>query len=275
MKTRILCFLMLLIATSSLCTVNAQSYYWEENTTPFTMHYILDISSNYNGIPPEIKCLGGSFGTIGTAKFYKDKVILNDKIVFDLPDHKSNGNKRFISKYTYNLNSKEQVNYMLSFRPSNGKTSLREPDPYLVVIYFEKGGNNFSREEPEYIRIRLLTETAFRALENKARSDNATNVPVNTYSGGYENNNTNTRTNDNNTEKENKALKNALEYYERYGDIDCHLCKGTGTCKTCNGQGWFYSSFGTGKITCPNCCSEHVGKCGKCCGTGKVHGKKY
>ena len=78
MKTRILCFLMLLIATSSLCTVNAQSYYWEENTTPFTMHYILDISSNYNGIPPEIKCLGGSFGTIGTAKFYKDKVILND-----------------------------------------------------------------------------------------------------------------------------------------------------------------------------------------------------
>ena len=276
MKTRILCFLMLLIATSSLCTVNAQSYYWEENTTPFTMHYILDISSNYNGIPPEIKCLGGSFGTIGTAKFYNDKVILNDKIVFDLPDHKSNGNKRFISKYTYNLNSKEEVNYMLSFRPSNGKTSLREPDPCLMVIYFEKGGNNFSREEPEYIRIRLLTETAFRALENKARSDNATNVPVNTYSGGYDNNNTNTRTNDNNnTKKENKALKNASEYYEKYGDIDCHLCKGSGTCSTCNGKGWIYYEFGTGTLDCPNCCSEHVGKCGKCCGTGKVHGKKY
>ena len=217
MKTRILCFLMLLIATSSLCTVNAQSYYWEENTTPFTMHYILDISSNYNGIPPEIKCLGGSFGIIGTAKFYKDKVILNDKIVFDLPDHKSNGNKRFISKYTYNLNSKEQVNYMLSFRPSNGKTSLREPDPCLMVIYFEKGGNNFSREEPEYIRIRLLTETAFRALENKARSDNATNVPVNTYSGGYENNNTNNNTINNALERGyintyNTLLKN-LEYW--------------------------------------------------------------
>ena len=100
-------------------------------------------------------------------------------------------------------------------------------------------------------------------------------MPVNTYSGGYENNNTNTRTNDNNTEKENKALKNALEYYERYGDIDCPLCRGTGTCKTCNGQGWIYYEFGTGVLDCPNCCSGHVGKCGKCCGTGKVHGKKY
>ena len=217
MKTRILCFLMLLIATSSLCTVNAQSYYWEENTTPFTMHYILDISSNYNGIPPEIKCLGGSFGTIGTAKFYNDKVILNDKIVFDLPDHKSNGNKRFISKYTYTLNSKEQVNYMLSFRPSNGKTSLREPDPYLVVFYFKKGGKDgFSREEPEYIRIRLLTETAFRALENKARSDNATNVPVNTYSGGYENNNT--------TKEDNRA-RSEKYYRDSYKREDDYISK--------------------------------------------------
>ncbi|MBQ5873926.1 MAG: hypothetical protein IIW58_07270 [Bacteroidales bacterium] len=100
-------------------------------------------------------------------------------------------------------------------------------------------------------------------------------VPVNTYSGGYENNNTNTRTNNNNTEKENKALKNALEYYERYGDIDCPLCKGSGTCSTCGGRGWYYSSFGSGTITCPNCCYGNVGKCGKCCGTGKVHGKKY
>ena len=65
------------------------------------------------------------------------------------------------------------------------------------------------------------------------------------------------------------------EQNERYGYIDCHLCHGSGTCQTCNGKGWYYSPYGTGTVTCPNCCSGHVGKCGKCCGTGKVYGKKH
>ena len=93
-------------------------------------------------------------------------------------------------------------------------------------------------------------------------------VPVNTYSGGYENNNTNTNTS-------NRTIEKAKEQNERYGYIDCHLCHGSGTCSTCNGKGWYYNPYGTGTVTCPNCCSGHVGKCGKCCGTGKVYGKKY
>lgn len=94
------------------------------------------------------------------------------------------------------------------------------------------------------------------------------NVPVNTYSGSYDNNNTN-------TQKTNKGLEKAKEYYDSYGEKDCHLCHGSGTCSTCNGKGWYYSSYGTGKVDCPNCCYSNKGKCGKCCGTGKVYGKKY
>ena len=86
-------------------------------------------------------------------------------------------------------------------------------------------------------------------------------VPVNTNSGSYENNNTDTKKTNN--------------YFDSYGEKDCPLCHGTGTCQTCGGKGWYYSSYGTGTVTCPNCCSGHVGKCSKCCGTGKTYGKKY
>lgn len=97
---------------------------------------------------------------------------------------------------------------------------------------------------------------------------NTAPMPVNTYSGGYDNNNTNTN-------KNNKGLEKAKEYYDSYGEKDCPSCHGSGTCSTCNGKGWFYSSYGTGKVDCPNCCYSNKGKCGRCCGTGKVYGKKY
>ena len=100
-------------------------------------------------------------------------------------------------------------------------------------------------------------------------------VPVNTSSGGYENNNGSYNNNNTNTKKTNKGLEKAKEYYESYGEKDCPSCHGSGTCSTCNGKGWFYSSYGTGKVDCPNCCYSNKGKCGRCCGTGKVYGKKY
>jgi len=49
----------------------------------------------------------------------------------------------------------------------------------------------------------------------------------------------------------------------------CHICQGDGVCPTCNGKGWYYNSYGTGKVACPNCSN---GKCWKCNGTGKVLG---
>ena len=100
---------------------------------------------------------------------------------------------------------------------------------------------------------------------------NTVPIPVNTYSGGYVPVNTNSGSYDNN----NTDTKKTNSYFDSYGEKDCPLCHGTGTCQTCNGKGWYYSPYGTGTVTCPNCCSGHVGKCSKCCGTGKVYGKKY
>lgn len=86
---------------------------------------------------------------------------------------------------------------------------------------------------------------------------------------------TNSGTYDNNNNTNNPGLEKAKEYNDSFGEKDCHLCHGSGTCQTCNGKGWYYNQFGTGKVTCPNCCPSHTGKCGKCCGTGKTYGKKY
>lgn len=60
----------------------------------------------------------------------------------------------------------------------------------------------------------------------------------------------------------------------RYGNISCHLCYGTGICQTCNGKGFADSPYTGGYMNCPNCHPEHKGKCSKCGGTGKVYGIK-
>lgn len=55
----------------------------------------------------------------------------------------------------------------------------------------------------------------------------------------------------------------------------CISCSGTGICKTCGGQGWYYHETGyyTGnshktKTTCPVC--RGTGKCGTCHGSGSI-----
>ena len=63
-----------------------------------------------------------------------------------------------------------------------------------------------------------------------------------------------------------------------YGDKDCHLCRGTGVCQTCNGSGIGKDNmFGTGKhFSCPNCYLENgrrTGKCSVCGGKGTRYGK--
>jgi hypothetical protein len=51
---------------------------------------------------------------------------------------------------------------------------------------------------------------------------------------------------------------------------DCRLCLGTGKCKTCNGDGYYYNPLDLTKtILCPNCQNNHNGKCSSCGGTGK------
>ncbi len=66
--------------------------------------------------------------------------------------------------------------------------------------------------------------------------------------------------------------------YGSYGDKDCYLCRGTGTCQTCNGTGIGRDDmFGTGKhYECPNCYLENgkrTGKCSACGGKGTTYGK--
>lgn len=61
---------------------------------------------------------------------------------------------------------------------------------------------------------------------------------------------------------------------DRYGYKDCHSCKGTGICSTCDGDGYYDYMFGSGQLKCPNCHSSKVGRCGICGGTGKVYGVK-
>lgn len=52
---------------------------------------------------------------------------------------------------------------------------------------------------------------------------------------------------------------------------DCRRCMGSGKCQTCNGSGYYDKiGLGSGRFLCPNCDSNHNGKCAICHGTGKV-----
>lgn len=71
------------------------------------------------------------------------------------------------------------------------------------------------------------------------------------------------------TSEAESSVSEAPSAQNRYGYKTCYMCHGSGVCSTCNGKGWFYSPYGTGKIACPNCSN---GKCRTCNGTGKVYG---
>lgn len=52
---------------------------------------------------------------------------------------------------------------------------------------------------------------------------------------------------------------------------DCQRCMGTGKCQTCNGRGYYDEiGIGSGRHSCPNCASNHNGRCASCNGTGKM-----
>lgn len=72
-------------------------------------------------------------------------------------------------------------------------------------------------------------------------------------------------------QSEHEALKqkNNDYYKEHYGYKDCHICRGSGRCQTCNGSG--LGNYGE----CPNCLlvgGKRSGKCSICSGKGKVYG---
>lgn len=65
---------------------------------------------------------------------------------------------------------------------------------------------------------------------------------------------------------------------DRYGYNTCHICKGTGVCPSCSGNGYFSNPYTTGYVNCPHCVRDsrgnNTGKCSTCKGTGKVYGIK-
>lgn len=48
----------------------------------------------------------------------------------------------------------------------------------------------------------------------------------------------------------------------------CHLCKGSGACVTCGGDGLYDGIYGTGTQVCPNCTAPNH-RCSSCGGTGR------
>lgn len=54
-------------------------------------------------------------------------------------------------------------------------------------------------------------------------------------------------------------------------NVDCTHCAHSGKCSTCNGKGYYYSSFGLTKtVDCPNCDGFKTGRCRHCHGTGTI-----
>ncbi|MBR6169268.1 MAG: hypothetical protein IKQ51_00995 [Bacteroidaceae bacterium] len=80
----------------------------------------------------------------------------------------------------------------------------------------------------------------------------------------------------NNTD--NLISKNKSYWSENYGYKDCPSCMGSGVCKTCNGKGYNYNSYGAqGSHECPNCFKQNgrsCGICGRCQGKRKIFGLK-
>lgn len=74
-----------------------------------------------------------------------------------------------------------------------------------------------------------------------------------------------TSTNTTATSGGNSSLNTNSASYNRM----CNLCAGSGQCKTCMGKGFYYSSFGSGKLSCPNCDRNNNGRCSSCHGTGR------
>lgn len=99
-----------------------------------------------------------------------------------------------------------------------------------------------------------ITETAYTVTKGVF---SAPIVQPDSYSGGYssgESQSAGTRSN---------GSSYSTKKYQR----DCHLCGGSGKCRTCNGSHRYLNPLTNKYLSCPNCTPN--GACSACGGTGK------
>lgn len=93
----------------------------------------------------------------------------------------------------------------------------------------------------------------------------STNYNSNTSNNSNSTSNSSTNTSNSSTEKQQSKRWHVETVW-----VDCSHCHGTAKCQTCDGKGWYWGGLsGFDKLLCPNCQSNHNGKCSWCNGTGK------
>ena len=206
---------------------------------PFTMAYCLD------GTSLELysrKIIKGN-SQIGYITFFKDKIVIDDKETFYFDEE-------------YCAFKGPRVEYSnLTIR-----TYIEVDNDYQEVYLYARGAE-FEIKSKFF----LMNIQDFQSLHNQYHgisNDLFLNNSIN---------------NQESTSIQTKRNIDASNYYKtRYGYKDCHMCRGSGTCQTCNGSGLQYNSLGH-KTSCANCLlikNIRSGKCVRCQGTGKVYGIK-
>ena len=231
---------------------------------------ILMLIYTYNSVAQEqhLKyCLKGEPCNIKTGKVQKQASSIGDFTI--------NGDKIVIDGDVYVLADKQNGCFLYQGptrsleHKSNGDivhitpTIITDQKLSNVQLYITIEHTKFT--EDSYMtneRMHLMDIPSFNALYNQTTyTNNNVNFLENQINTSYNKNNSYTK-------KNNES---------RYGYIDCHLCLGSGICKTCNGSG-LQQSMTADRIPCANCLRGEngirTGKCHLCKGTGKVYGLK-
>ena len=110
--------------------------------------------------------------------------------------------------------------------------------------------------------------------KQKANTNPWNQIP--SFGGSYNTSINNPPTNETNSQNYSKEFeqKNKEWREQHYGDKECHLCHGSGICRTCNGKGWYTNPLTGNPLECPNCDKNRKGICSVCHGKGSVYGPK-
>ena len=219
---------------------------FSQRRAPFTMAYCLD------GRTQDIETLEiyQQNPTIGYITFYDEKLVVDNKEVYNLARHEG-GVKAFQGP---TLSAMGAHAYAVIFIDEN----YRNLNNVVMFITIHETGRTV--KTPIY----LMEVEDFQSLWN-SQNGVSNNLFINNsidFTGSY---------------SEDSSIGSKSYYNNRYDYKDCHICKGSGTCQTCNGRGIQHNSFGLNDSKCANCLIKNgmrTGKCSSCGGTGKIYKKK-